>query len=111
MAANICITCKNSCGLCAWSADLKPVKGWSATPIKKKQSAGVIVDSFYITDCPQFEYDERPKQSNRWTCTDTVLLKRMLKQRLRHKRIAEILNKPINTVKYKIYLLKKEELK
>ena len=111
MAANICINCKNSCGLCAWSRKLKPVEGWTAKPIKKRTTDGKMVDSFYISDCPQFVPEKRPPRANAWTCEETVLLKRMLKQKIRHKRIAEMLNRPINTVEYKIGLLKKGELK
>ena len=109
MASNICIRCKKSVGLCNWSRHLKPVKGWTATPIKKKTShEGVILDGYFITDCPQFEHNEMPKSNNDWTSGETVLLKQMIKQRLRHKRMAEILNKPISVVDYKIRLLNKE---
>lgn len=111
MAANICINCKNSSGFCAWSANLKPVEGWTAKPIKKRTSDGKTVDSYYITDCPKFEAEQRPKNNKEWTCQETVLLKQMLKQKIRHKKIAEVLNRPLNTVEHKIYILRKGKRK
>lgn len=111
MAANICVLCKNSCGLCAWSANLKPVEGWNAKPIKKRTTNGHLVDGFYVIDCPKFECGERISTDRQWTSADTIILKQALKQRIRHKRIAELLNKPLNVIEYRIMMLKEGKLK
>lgn len=111
MASNICIDCKKSCGLCAWSAKLKPVEGWTATPIKKRVSSGSLVDGFYVVACPKFEFDERGKNERRWSSNETTILKQLLKQRLRHKTIALILNKSVKSVQGKIQLLREQNKK
>lgn len=109
MASNICIDCKKSCGFCAWSAKLKPVEGWTATPIKKRVSGGSLVDGFYVVACPKFELDKRNKPKNEWSTNETMILKQLLKQKLRHKTIALILNKSVKAIEYKIQLLKDKE--
>lgn len=111
MAANICVLCKNSCGLCAWSAKLKPVQGWNAKPIKKRTARGNLVDGFYIIDCPKYEPDKRISTDRQWTSADTVILKQAMKQKVRHKRIAELLNKPLNVIEYRISMLKEGKMK
>lgn len=49
----LCWRCKNACGGCSWSAFLKPVDGWDATPVIIKDSTGNI-SSYKIQKCPKF---------------------------------------------------------
>lgn len=55
---NICIDCKRAYGDCPWSARYEPVPGWTATPTRRRSTAGdkrVIIESYKITACPLFE--------------------------------------------------------
>lgn len=56
----LCWTCKNACGNCNWSANLKPVKGWTAREIVK-QDSGVCIETYHIEKCPQYMPDNPPK--------------------------------------------------
>ena len=111
MSANICIMCKNSCGLCAWSANYKPVEGWTAKPIKKKTKDGRTINGYFVVDCPKYEPGKRISADRQWTSADTVILKQAMKQRVRHKRVAELLNKPLSVIEYRIMMLKEGKLK
>lgn len=107
---NICIECKKSCGLCCWSGKLKPVDGWTAKPIKKRISSGRLIDGYQITACPKFERNERPKPAYIWSAEEEAKLKELLKQKVRRKLIAEVLNKPESTIHNKILLLRRSKL-
>lgn len=54
---SICLDCKNSGGLCSWSRNLEPVKGWDAT-FKKGTPGKGRPDSYRVRSCPLFESDE-----------------------------------------------------
>ena len=49
----LCWKCKNATGGCIWSRYLKPIDGWEAKQVKRKDG-----DMTYkITSCPQFIHD------------------------------------------------------
>ena len=54
----ICWTCKNACGGCSWSSELKPVKGWKAKPTNIKCEDGRTARSYKITFCPEYIPDD-----------------------------------------------------
>ena len=70
--ANICIDCKNACGGCSWSEwdsvtdkpRYEPVPGWTAERVLLKlghrNGKPVVVHTYHITACPQFESGGRP---------------------------------------------------
>ena len=49
----LCWRCKNACGGCSWSRELKPVDGWTAEPTIVKDSNGDF-PSYKIKKCPEF---------------------------------------------------------
>lgn len=105
---NICIDCVKSCGLCSWSANLKPVEGWTATPVRKKYNDTQMMDGFHITACPLFEEAEREIPDTTWTEEELTTLKSLLKQRYRRKDIATAMNKSLDSVNYHITRMRKE---
>ena len=52
----LCWDCKNATGSCSWSEDLKPIKGWKATPTLIKSHNGDY-PSYIIFECPEFKRD------------------------------------------------------
>jgi len=56
---SICADCAKSVGLCAWSANLKPVEGWKTEPVKRWGEGGVKIDSVRVLECPLFELEGR----------------------------------------------------
>lgn len=74
---NICFDCKKACGGCSWSEfdpdarqpRFEPVPGWEAKPVMLQvgNHAGgkVLVETYQITDCPEFERDEPRKRDSR----------------------------------------------
>lgn len=72
--ANICFDCQRACGGCSWSQDFTPVPGWTAKPVKLKQSPGEPIDTYHITGCPLFlphppkeevRIERKPKRNGR----------------------------------------------
>ena len=59
---SICADCARSVGLCAWSANLKPVEGWKTEPVKRWGEGGVKIDSVRVLECPLFELEEREEK-------------------------------------------------
>ena len=59
---SICADCAKSVGLCAWSANLKPVEGWKTEPVKRRGEGGVKIDSVRVLECPLFEIEEREEK-------------------------------------------------
>ena len=65
--ANICVYCKNALGGCSWSAldpdtnnvRFEPIPGWTAEKscigIEKPFGKLRVIESYHITECPQFE--------------------------------------------------------
>ena len=53
----LCWDCAKAVGHCSWSADLKPVEGWTATPTRKKLRKDLEFESFVVYDCPEFKRD------------------------------------------------------
>ena len=53
----LCWDCEKAVGLCPWSAELKPVEGWTATPTRKKLRKDLEFESFIVYDCPEFKRD------------------------------------------------------
>lgn len=52
----LCWDCKKAIGECSWSAILRPVEGWKATPTKRVSANGEV-HSFRVEECPEFERD------------------------------------------------------
>lgn len=104
---NICIDCEKSCGLCSWSANLKPVEGWTATPIRKRYNDNYIVDGYHITACPLFEKATRPERDDLWTEGEVAALKDMMRQRVDRKTIATILNRSVGAVSGRMTQIRK----
>lgn len=51
-----CWTCKKACGGCRWSDKLKPVKGWVAIKVKRKDDTGEKnLTGYKIISCPEHE--------------------------------------------------------
>ena len=51
-----CWTCKKACGGCRWSDKLKPVKGWDAIKVKRKDDSGEKnLFGYKIINCPEYE--------------------------------------------------------
>ena len=51
----ICWDCANAVGLCPWSHDFKPVKGWTVIPTRIKSAGNA--ESYIVIDCPCFDPD------------------------------------------------------
>ncbi len=74
---NICFYCQNACGGCSWSEinpDTKkprfePVPGWTAKlvflNIGSRNKESILVETYHITNCPQFIPDEPRKKDTR----------------------------------------------
>ena len=56
---SLCGFCKNSVGLCSWSAHLIPVKGWEAESVLYKGSAKQRIQGYRVISCPKFIKHER----------------------------------------------------
>lgn len=52
----LCWTCKNCFGGCAWSREFKPVNGWTAekTYIPSNEE---YAESYHIIKCPEYIHD------------------------------------------------------
>lgn len=51
-----CWTCKKACGGCRWSDELKPVKGWDAVKVRRKDDSGKEnMTGYKIKSCPEHE--------------------------------------------------------
>lgn len=55
---SICCTCKNSTGLCSWSHNFIPVKGWEAEQTTIHNLNGDIV-SYKVFKCPKYLSSKR----------------------------------------------------
>lgn len=52
----ICWTCKNTNDSCPWfSANPKPVEGWTAERKDYRQSNGELCDTYIVKECPNYE--------------------------------------------------------
>jgi len=49
----LCWDCAKATGFCNWSADLRPVKGWTVKEVWKEQTG----KGYLVIDCPEFERD------------------------------------------------------
>ncbi len=58
---SLCGLCKNSVGLCSWSARLIPVKGWEAERVMHKGQAKEKIQGYRVISCPKFIKHERAK--------------------------------------------------
>lgn len=105
---NICIDCEKSCGLCSWSANLKPVDGWTATLVRKRYNDNYIVDGYHVTACPLFEKTARPERDDLWTEGEIAALKNFMRERVDRKTIATILNRSVGSVSARMTIIRKE---
>ena len=107
--ASICAECEKSCGLCTWSSKLKPVKGWTATKVKRRNHDGQMLTGYCVIACPLFEPTERDAEICKpWTDEEIDTLRRMMAQRERYKDIAIILNRSYGSVQHQMSKLRKE---
>ena len=60
-----CWTCKKACGGCSWSGvgpdgrpKFEPVKGWKARKIRKHDNGNVVMETYKILFCPEYEEEE-----------------------------------------------------
>ena len=59
----LCFKCKNAYGGCAWSKSFDPVDGWTAEPVKPKNTKhdtsnpNMRKQDYHIIDCPKFIKD------------------------------------------------------
>ena len=105
--ANICIDCEKSCGLCAWTAKLKPVEGWTATPVDRI-TKGRYKKGLRITACPLYEPTQRKATVQPWTDEEIDELQEMIRQKARYKDIAVILGRSYRSVQSKVLELQRE---
>lgn len=105
--SSICIDCVKSCGLCTWSSKLKPVKGWTAKPIKRV-TKDKIYDGYLVTECPLFEKVERKYRENLWTSEENKILKDMMRKRTSIKDIAIVLERSYGAVNAQMTKLRRE---
>lgn len=52
---HICNECATSTDECSWKAELIPVPGWNAEPLKFKLASGKKVDTYKVLECPKFK--------------------------------------------------------
>lgn len=104
--ASICIDCEKSCGLCPWSSKLKPVAGWTATPVDRI-TKGKYKKGVYVTECPKFEPPERKASVQPWTDEEIDELQEMIRQKARYKDIAVILGRSYRAVQFKVLELQR----
>ena len=52
---HICNECATSTEECSWKAELIPVPGWNAEPLKFKLASGKKVDTYKVLECPKFK--------------------------------------------------------
>jgi hypothetical protein len=83
--ANICFDCQKACGRCLWSAKFEPVPGWTAKKtilqVGENRTGKVFHETYHITDCPEFEPDEKRKNiSGEVTDDQFALMKAMWKR-------------------------------
>ena len=81
IGTNICFDCQKACGGCSWSEldpntgkpRFEPVPGWTAEKVKLQTTSTpkgrVIVETYYITACPEFVKDE-PRKSGHLILTE-----------------------------------------
>ena len=51
----LCWRCAKNTGLCSWSEDFTPVKGWRAIKQMIKNASGELIESYHVIYCPKFE--------------------------------------------------------
>ena len=56
---SICGDCKNSVGLCSWSHKLKPVPGWDAEMVLRRNNDGSYSKGYCVRSCPKFCKEHR----------------------------------------------------
>ena len=54
----LCWTCQKATGYCSWSSILKPVKGWDAKMVKRKDGGF----TYRIKSCPEYLADDYTKR-------------------------------------------------
>ena len=60
--STLCWECTKNAGKCSWSRNFTPVKDWNAIPTKIKSENGVLIESFDIYECPEFELIRRVRK-------------------------------------------------
>ena len=60
-SSSLCGLCKNSVGLCSWSAHFIPIEGWEAERVMHKGQAKEKIQGYRVISCPKFIKHERAK--------------------------------------------------
>ena len=66
----LCWSCTNACGACSWSAELLPVKGWTARVVPREWSR--VETTYAITACPLYVKEPARKKVKRDTSAACV---------------------------------------
>ena len=72
---NICFDCQKAVCGCSWSKNFTPIPGWTAEP-SVLTGFGKRIETYHITECPEFVPDEDRKVSSQ-----ALLAKQFLKRR------------------------------
>lgn len=51
---DLCFRCDKACGGCSWSKSFAPIPGWTAEPSRICVGIDNFVETWHITDCPEF---------------------------------------------------------
>ena len=79
----LCWSCAKACGDCDWSAELKPVKGWTAVPTTIIGNYGWDrVNTYRVDACPEYENDtDRYNQFLSRDISDNPIVKEVIRYR------------------------------
>lgn len=92
----LCWTCERACGGengCEWSNFLRPVPGWTAKKIKKKDSMR-YTETYHIEECPKYINDGQKRRKyvechKRISEEDKKRIVKLREKGYTHKKIAE----------------------
>lgn len=108
---HICPDCVKCVGLCSFSANLTPVKGWTAERVFLKNN-GKRTFTYRVTACPLYERDSRmavvSENTAKWTAKEDAALLSAVGSRLKISTIAEALNRTEKAVWTRLRKLRKE---
>ena len=79
----LCWSCAKACGDCDWSAELKPVNGWTAVPtLIHDNHGGDIQRSYRVDACPEYVNDVRKYNKHvKIDISDNRIVHEVIKQR------------------------------
>lgn len=105
----LCWSCSKACGDCDWSAELKPVKGWTAVPTKIIGNYGWDkVDTYRVESCPEYENDlHRYNTHVKIDLSDNKIVHEVIKQRTPE----EVLKTNKSDVRKRLEAIPEEEMR